>query len=58
MDVCRQRIADEEQSLLGNDREVFGDEGILIGSISVWRTPEEDRTLQSWTRIADLPLEC
>jgi hypothetical protein len=49
-------VEEERQKLSQEQDLLFSREGILIDNISLWRTPEDDKTLRSWTKLRDFPL--
>ncbi|CAL8470185.1 g9727 [Coccomyxa elongata] len=51
----RRDIVEAEAERLGNEQGVLS-QALPIDSITLWRTPVEDKTLKSWTLMKDFPL--
>jgi Cyclic phosphodiesterase-like protein len=55
---ARVEIAQMEQGMLLNSlsNSALPSKGFTVESIGVWFTPAEDRTLESWRLVKELPL--
>ena len=58
---CRQQVAAEvQQRLLGEPQPLLGtqrkERGFDVGSIAVWLTPVEDKSLARWRQVAEVAL--
>ena len=52
----REGIAAEEMERLGKEEDLLS-QAVPIDSITLWRTPTEDKTLNSWTLLKKFSLK-
>ena len=52
----RECIAAAEMERLGKEEALLS-QAVPIHSITLWRTPTEDKTLKSWTLLKEFPLQ-